>query len=107
MLKAAGEGQPMPITVTTERAKDRLCLEEFELSEDAINTVSTMLGFTLTDLLAEEEKENPDKKIIEELKEKLSKIYDERLEIYGGNTEMKYSVIERYSDYIRERVANA
>jgi hypothetical protein len=89
------------------KEKDRLCLEEFELSEDAINTVSTMMGFTMTDLIAEEKKKNPDQKRIEELEEKLSVIYDERQEVYGGNSEMKRSVIERYSDYIRERVSNA
>jgi pullulanase/glycogen debranching enzyme len=96
----------MPVK-EAKRAEDRLCFDEFELSEDAINAVSTMMGFTLTDLIAEEEKENPDKKRIEELEEKLSKIYDERMEVYGGNIEMKHSVIERYMPYIRKRVANA
>ena len=89
------------------RKKDRLCLEEFELSEDAINTVSTMMGFTSTDIIREKEKENPDKMKIEELEESYSRLYDERQEVYFGNMEMKHSVIKRYSEYIRERVSNA
>jgi hypothetical protein len=89
------------------RTEDRLCLEEFELSEDAINTIATMMGFTIADIMLEKKKENPDEKRVKELEEKLSKISDERQEIYFGNVEMKHSVIERYSEYIRERVANA
>jgi hypothetical protein len=87
--------------------KDRLCLEEFELSEDAINVIATMFGFTIADIVREEEKANPDKLKIAELEKTLDVMYDERQEIYGGNVEMKHSVIERYSEYIRKRVANA
>ncbi|MDR0356244.1 MAG: hypothetical protein LBJ64_11025 [Deltaproteobacteria bacterium] len=89
------------------RAKDRLRLEEFELTEDAINVVAAMMGFTVTDLLAERAKENPNKEKITELEKKHLALGRERLDVYGGNDEVKRSVIERYSEYIRERVANA
>jgi hypothetical protein len=64
-------------------------------------------GFTLSDLIAEEGKANPDKAKIAELEKKFLAIGRERQEVYGGNDEMKCSVIKRYSEYIRERVANA
>ncbi|MDR0649013.1 MAG: hypothetical protein LBF92_06730 [Synergistaceae bacterium] len=97
----------MTETITTAGAENRLCLEEFELSENAINTIATIMGFTLTDLNEEKRKENKDEKKIQELEEKFFEMGRERLEIYSGNTEMKQSVIERYSDYIRERVVRA
>jgi hypothetical protein len=89
-----------------ETAKDRLCLKEFELNEDAINTVSTMMGFTITDLIAEEESDNPNEQKIETLKKTLRLIGRERQEVYSGNDKMKHSVIERYMPYIRKRIVN-
>jgi hypothetical protein len=95
----------MPMTITTERAKDRLCLEEFELNEDAINTIATIIGITNTDILNEEERENPDIQKISKLKKDLSRMWKERQDVYlGGSDDMKRHVIERYSPIIRERL---
>jgi hypothetical protein len=86
--------------------KDVLGFEKFVLDELAINTVSTMMGFTATDLLNEKHKENPDMKKIREIEEALDVMYSQRQEIYSGNDEIKRSVIECYSPVIRERLEN-
>lgn len=85
---------------------DPLCFEKFALDENAINTIATILGFTSTDLMNEENKENPDTAKIEELKKSLDVMYDERQEIYFGNDEVKHSVIKRYAPIIREKMKN-
>jgi hypothetical protein len=87
--------------------KDILGFEKFALDEMAINTISTMMGFTSTDIFYEEKKDTPDMAKIEGLKSTLRLMSTERQEIYGGNDEIKRSVIERYSPIIRERVEKA
>jgi hypothetical protein len=86
---------------------DPLGLKRFEFDELAISAVSTMMGFTSTDIFNEEKKEKPDQAKIDELRKALIVMRRERQEIYSGNIEVKRSVIERYCPIIRERVSNA
>ena len=97
----------MNATVEIKKETDRLCLEQFALTEDAIATIATMIGFAITELIKEEDKESPDGQKIEELEKTLKIMSGEQQEIYSGNDDVKRYVVERYSPYIRERVANA
>jgi hypothetical protein len=85
------------------KIKDRFCFEDFELSEAAIDTIATMIGTTITDIVAEENRNIPDKQKIKLLRESLFAMSNEQQEIYKGNNEMKHSVIERYSTVIQKR----
>jgi hypothetical protein len=87
--------------------KDRLCLEEFQLSEAAIETIAAMIGTTITAVVAEQDRESPNEQKIRELKDTLRAMGKERQEIYKGNDEMKRSVITRYTPVLRERFAHA
>jgi hypothetical protein len=86
---------------------DRLQLEHFAKSESAVNTISTIMGFTVTDLITERHKPNLNKQKIEELEKALDIISDERQAIYGGDENIMQLAEERYVPIIRERLENA
>jgi hypothetical protein len=84
---------------------DPLGLEHSMIIKHAANIAGAMLGLTLSDLIEEENKENPDETKIAELKEKYTAICKERQEIYDGNVEVIMSVEERYIPLIRKRAS--
>jgi hypothetical protein len=106
-------GLPKEVNIMTTGAEgqgsifenDSLYIKQFVFDEDAINTISTMMGFTTTEILAEEDKESPDMAKIEELERSRSVMSRERQEIYRGNNDVKRSVIERYTPIIRALLA--
>jgi cupin superfamily acireductone dioxygenase involved in methionine salvage len=95
------------VTATAEKQADILGMDYFDRHESAINTIATIMGFTVTDLIAERNKENPDRQKIEELEKAYDHMSDERQAIYGGDEYVMQSVEERYAPIIRERLANA
>jgi hypothetical protein len=99
-------GNTIPNNDKFDFCNDPCGFKRFEFDELAISTISTMMGFTMTDIFNEEKNGNPDKAKIDKLEKALIVMSRERQEIYSGNMEIKRSVIERYCPILRKRMTN-
>lgn len=77
--------------------------EEFRLRESAIDTVSSMLGFNLRDILEEEAKKKPNAVKLKSLETDRDQLLEERMRVYRGNYEVMRKCVESYSPILRER----
>lgn len=79
--------------------------EEFRLRELAIDTIFSMLGFNLRDIMEEEAKIKPDAKKLKSLEKDRDRLFEEKTRIYRGNYGVMRECIEKYSPMLRERYA--
>lgn len=77
--------------------------EEFRLRESAIDTISSILGFNLRDIIEEEAKIKPDAVKLKNLETDRDQLLEERMRIYRGDYEVMRRCIESYSPILRER----
>jgi len=82
---------------------DDLRNDPFIRSELSHAGIARMIGFTATDIMREEEKENPDLNLIEELKQKSRQYVNEREEVYNGNEEIIDRVLFEYLPLLKKR----